>query len=224
MGAPIRDTRNILFHSSALTTSTSNMALGFDIDMADDSVIVDIIYNNSDKKDEMRGHFSTSSMPSSRSLLSSSDKSTEEYAANVQQESNNMNQDDSVIPSNSPQLKYATSRRQESHVSKVADSPSNMRKQCSQNITPALNNSTMDNNGKVFNIQLNYDINQALDPESWDGKFRAVSLHRSMEHLASDIKNIKELLQRIQRYILGKAIDDNKTNDIKDLKGVSKVA
>jgi len=38
----------------------------------------------------------------------------------------------------------------------------------------------------MFNIQLNYNYNQALDPESWDGNFHVVSLHRSMEHLASD--------------------------------------
>jgi len=99
-----------------------------------------------------------------------------------------------------------------------------MRKQCVQNIAPALNNSTVDNNREVFNIQLNYNINEALDPESWDSEFRTVSLYKSIEHLASDIKNIKESLQRMQRYILDKAIDSNKANDIKNLKEVDKVA
>ena len=56
MRAPIRDTRNILFHSSALTTSTSNITLDFNIDIANDSVITDIIYNDSDKKNEVRGY------------------------------------------------------------------------------------------------------------------------------------------------------------------------
>jgi len=82
----------------------------------------------------------------------------------------------------------------------------------------------MDNNGKAFNIQLNYDVNQTLDLELWDGKFRVVSLHRSMEYLASNIKNIKELLQRMQRYILGKTINGSKANNIKDLKEVGRVA
>jgi len=45
-----------------------------------------------------------------------------------------------------------------------------------------------------------------------------------MEHLASDIKNIKESLGRMQKYILGKAIKNNKANSIKDLKGVGKAA
>jgi len=51
-----------------------------------------------------------------------------------------------------------------------------------------------------------------------------VSLHRSMEYLASNIKNIKELLQRMQRYILGKTINGSKANNIKDLKEVGRVA
>ena len=135
-----------------------------------------------------------------------------------------MDQNDPIVPSDSLQLEYATFRRQESHISKAADFPFNIRKQCSQNITPALNNGSMDNNSKVLNIQLNYNVNQALDPKLWDGKFRIVSLHRSIEHLASDIKNIKKSLQRIQRYILGKVINGNKANDIKDLKGISKAA
>jgi len=71
---------------------------------------------------------------------------------------------------------------------------------------------------------LNYDVNQTLDLELWDGKFRVVSLHRSMEYLASNIKNIKELLQRMQRYILGKTINGNKANNIKDLEEVGRVA
>ena len=84
MVVPIRDIENILFHSSAFTTSASNMALVFNIDMANDSVVSNIIYNDSDKKDEVRGCSSASSMHSSRSSLIFSDKSTEEYVAKVQ--------------------------------------------------------------------------------------------------------------------------------------------
>ena len=73
----------------------------------------------------------------------------------------------------------------------------------------------------MFNIQLNYDINQALDPESWDGKFRAVSLYGFMEHLASDIKNIKESLHRIGNYNKDKSVNTN-PNDVKNLDSVGK--
>ena len=38
-----------------------------------------------------------------------------------------------------------------------------------------------------------------------------------MKYLASDIKNIKDSLIRIQKYILGKAINGNKTNSVKNL-------
>jgi len=70
------------------------------------------------------------------------------------------------------------------------------------------------NTNNVFNIQLNYDINQALDTESWDSDFKAISLHRSMEHLVSDIKHIKVSLSRMQKYILGKSIKSDKANDL----------
>jgi len=43
-----------------------------------------------------------------------------------------------------------------------------------------------------------------------------------MEYLASDIKNIKESLCRMERYIKGKSIIDSNANSIKDLDGVSK--
>lgn len=73
----------------------------------------------------------------------------------------------------------------------------------------------------MFNIQLNYNINQALDPESWDSEFRAVSLHEFMEHLASNIKNIKESLQRMGKYIKAKSVNAN-PNNIKDLDSIGK--
>ena len=85
----------------------------------------------------------------------------------------------------------------------------------------ALNQPPVNN---VVNIELNYDINQALDPESWNGDFHVVSLHSSIEYLALDIKNIKEFLSRMYKYILGKSINNDKANDVKDLEGVGKVA
>ena len=79
-------------------------------------------------------------------------------------------------------------------------------------------------NSNIINIQLNYNINQALDQDSWNEDFKAISLHEAMEHLASDIKNIKESLVRMKKYIQGKSIEDNKVNNIEDLKDISKMA
>jgi len=73
-------------------------------------------------------------------------------------------------------------------------------------------------------MQLQYDINQALDLESWDSKFRAIFLHGSIEHLVSNISNIKESLGKIQKYILGKTIEGDKAKNIKNLKDIGKVA
>jgi len=73
----------------------------------------------------------------------------------------------------------------------------------------------------MFDIQLSYDVDQALDPEEWDSDFHAISLHGAMEHLVSDVKNIKDSLCRMGKYIQGKSIDSN-PNNIKDLEGVGK--
>ena len=45
-----------------------------------------------------------------------------------------------------------------------------------------------------------------------------------MENLASDVKNIKDSLIRMHKYILGKSIDSDKANSIKNLKGVNMFA
>ena len=74
----------------------------------------------------------------------------------------------------------------------------------------------------MFNIQLNYDPDQALDLKSWDGNFHAISLHGSMEHITSDVLSIKNSLLRIKKYILGKSINGDKANNFKDLSGMGK--
>ena len=71
-------------------------------------------------------------------------------------------------------------------------------------------------------MQLNYDSNQVLDPNSWDGNFHVVSLHGSIKHLASNALNIKESLIRMKKYIAGKSINDDKANDVKDLNSMGK--
>ena len=73
----------------------------------------------------------------------------------------------------------------------------------------------------VFNVNLNYNINQALDPEKLDSVFHATSLHGAMKHVASNVKNIKDSLHRIGKYIRGKSLEDN-PNNFKELEGVGK--
>ena len=84
---------------------------------------------------------------------------------------------------------------------------------------PAFNYSPSKN---IFNIQLNYDPDQALDLESQDSNFHAVSLHGSIEHITSNVLNIKDSLFKIQKYIIGKSIESDKANNFKDLLGTGK--
>ena len=74
----------------------------------------------------------------------------------------------------------------------------------------------------MFNIQINYDINQALDLKSCNSEFYVVSLYRFIEYLASNVKNIKDSLNRMEKYIKGKSIIKDNPNSIKYLDGVGK--
>jgi len=71
---------------------------------------------------------------------------------------------------------------------------------------------------------LNYDINQALNPEKWDGNFHATSLHGAMEHLVSDVKNIKDSLHRMGKYIRGESIDNTNPNDVKNFESIDNLS
>ena len=81
-----------------------------------------------------------------------------------------MNEDNPVTISNSPQLEYMTLKSQENQVSKVADPNNNSKQQHVVNVDPILNNISLSSNNMV-NVQLSYDIDQALDLESWDSNF-----------------------------------------------------
>ena len=76
----------------------------------------------------------------------------------------------------------------------------------------------------IFNIQLDYNINQARDSDSWNGNFQVISLHGFMKHLVLNLQNIKVFLTRMQKYILSKAIEGDNANNINDLQDVGKVA
>ena len=74
----------------------------------------------------------------------------------------------------------------------------------------------------LLNVQLNYNPDQALDPDSWDGNFHIISLYGAMEHMPSDMLNFKESLSRMCKYMLGKAIESDDANDVEDLNSMGK--
>ena len=47
--------------------------------------------------------------------------------------------------------------------------------------------------------------------------FHSISLHRSLKYLASNVKNIKDSLNSVVRYISNKQIDLKQFNNIKDV-------
>ena len=49
-----------------------------------------------------------------------------------------------------------------------------------------------------------------------------MSLHGSIEHITSNVLNIKDSLFKIQKYIIGKSIESDKANNFKDLLGTGK--
>ena len=155
--------------------------------------------------------------PRSPSLLLS--KCEEECHIRVKRKSNRIDKDNLVNSLSNFSLEYTTQEGQIHQVSKAADPTLNMRM---QNVLTAQLALSQPSSKNVFNIQLNYDPNQALNPESWDGNFHAISLYGSMEYLTSDALNVKESLIRIKKYISGKSIDSVKANEVQDLIGMGK--
>ena len=71
--------------------------------------------------------------------------------------------------------------------------------------------------GAVINIQLQYDLNAPMEPDLWDGSFHPILLHSSIEHIASNSKNIKDSLNFMAKYIVNKQVD------LEDFKGIGEV-
>ena len=212
MVAPIRDSGNKFFSKSATTTTKKMSIARFE------SMDVDDVHGGSlDNYDDVRGLTKHPANPSSSDIMSVTNGSVD-YPG--QMERNNTFDDEDVEPVDRSQLSYATNNK-EIQSSRAAELSTNTVLQRVNNEEPT-HSAHEDNN--MFNIQLNYDVNQARDPESWDGNFQAISLHGSLEHLASDMKNIKESLTRMRKYILGKTIEGGEANRVKDLEGVGKAA
>ena len=172
---------------------------------------------------DVREQMMSSNKLSSRMVSMSSSKASVDYATRIERLNNFLNNEEVKEPIDNLQLFHMAIGGQDNQVSKVANSSSSREQQHVFNKNLALNRAT-NSNKHVFNVQILYDVNQILDAELWDSSFHAILLHRSMEHLASDIRHIKESLQHIQKYILNKLIKDDKANNINDLEDVSKAA
>ena len=186
------------------------------------------VRNSSDNYDEVRDCTLTHDKPSSRETSISSTVLSVAYHNRMT--INNDNDGDTIIePINMPQLSYVILWRQNNQVSMAANPNNNTINQHALIKDPALNNSIssipscvdVDNN---INIQLLYNPNRPTEPELWDSNFHPVSLHRLLEHLASDTKNIRKLMVYMATYIKNKKIETSKFNNIKNFEGIGKAA
>ena len=61
-----------------------------------------------------------------------------------------------------------------------------------------------------------------MEPELWDGNFHPIFLHRSIEHIVLDFKNIRDSLNFMARYISNKQVDSLRLNDLENFNGIGK--
>ncbi len=57
-----------------------------------------------------------------------------------------------------------------------------------------------------------------MELKLWDRNFYLILLYGSLEYLASDFKNIKDLLNFVVKYISNKQINSKRSNNIQDFK------
>ena len=111
------------------------------------------------------------------------------------------------------ELSYKIEQEKALRIGKALIQQDNMR-------PPAINNeatpSHVTHKDEVINIQLLYNPQAPTEPELWSGSFHPISLHGSIEHFASDAKNIKVSLNFLAKYVQGKQINGNKVNDLND--------
>ena len=186
----------------------------------------------SDNYDEVRGRKLTQSPNSSRNasmgFLRSSTSYHERMVRNNDMDINNNNKP-------SPKLLYKILQEKEIHLSKATETQTNIRPshdnlivdnppQCDSGnhstLTPPQGSTTHNNENLFINIQLLYNPDVPTDLEIWNGRFHPISLHRSIKHIASDVKNIKNSLKFMAKYISNKQIKPSKANNLDDFNSI----
>ena len=141
---------------------------------------------------------------------------------------------DSEPPVESPALSYKDKRDKEIHLRKAAETTNNTRLQSGNNkasttLTNHGNHVSLDNvqaqlphvdDDNSINIQLPYDPNSPMEPDLWSGNFQSISLYGLVEHIALDLKNIKQSLNFMAKYISNKKVNPKSSNNLEDFNGI----
>jgi len=115
------------------------------------------------------------------------------------------------------ELSYETEQEKALRIGKATNQQDTSRPQDTNNeATP----SHVQHKDDVINIQLPYDPQAPTEPKLWSGSFHPISLHGSIEHFASDSKNIKVTLNFLAKYIQGKQVNGGKANNLSDFDGM----
>ena len=137
-------------------------------------------------------------------------------------------------PVESPVLYYEDEQEKEIRLRKAAETTNNTRSQGGNNEAPSIQvnhgghvptdrtcgQAPCDVDDNVINIQLPYDLNAPMEPDLWSGDFHSISLHGSVEQITSDMKNIKQSLNFMVRYISNKKVNLKSSNDLNDFDGI----
>jgi len=115
------------------------------------------------------------------------------------------------------ELSYETEQEKALRIGKATNQQDTSRP---QNTNNEATSSHVQHEDDVINIQLPYDPQAPTEPELWSGSFHPISLHGSIEHFASDSKNIKVTLNFLAKYIQGKQVNGDKANDLSDFDGM----
>jgi len=126
------------------------------------NLLKNTIYDIGKDFKEDRGSFLLSSIYKPRSPSISSSECSENYHIHVQRRSNRMDEDKFANSISSINVEYAFQEEQKDQVSKANDYTNNILQQCVSNEVPT---SSITSSNNMFDIQLSYDIDQALDPK-----------------------------------------------------------
>ena len=152
-------------------------------------------------------------------------------------EMNNSMDIDSDQPIDFPALFYKDEREKESRLRKEAETTTNSRPQDGNNKASSIQSNHSNhipsdsrriqiphvNDDNIINIQLPYDPNGPTEPDLWSGNFQSISLHGSVKYIASDLKNIKQSLNFMVRYISNKKVNPKSSNNLNDFDGIGDV-
>ena len=143
---------------------------------------------------------------------------------------------DSELGDKTSGLFYEIEQEKAFHFNRVLETTGNMRPQEgsnkathlnpqhvlneNQNIWPPHVEASQGNSNDVIEIQLLYDPNAPTKLDLQSGNFHPISLHSSIEQIASDTKSIKDSLNFMVRYIKNKKVKASKINNLSDFDGM----